>query len=156
MRQPATLGTWLTTQSLLMLSPRLAGAPLTLAMLDRWIQRGVATPSIHRSPKPGRQHQWAPADAALVAGLARLRAEGVDVLRHGPALKRVWPRLVAALEQPGPLFLTMVGRDAVAVLSKADLVVRLDAHVRTPIIAWPLQPLSVIYEETAALGVELA
>src|SRR5579884_2365967 len=79
--------------------------------VERWVERGLVTPSVRRGTQTGLRHEWSAEDVIALAWLADLRAEGTRVSAYALALRQLWRRLPALLGQGGPLFFVTIGRD---------------------------------------------
>jgi len=120
---------------------RLVGMHLPKQTVERWVERGLVTPSVRRGTQTGLRHEWSAEDVIALAWLADLRAEGTRVSAYALALRQLWRRLPALLGQGGPLFFVTIGRD-VTVMRLDELAGLLREPPRRKISLWPV-PASV-------------
>jgi hypothetical protein len=116
---------------------QLMGARISAPTLSRWVDRGLAVPSVAKSRASGVSHLWSATDVIGLAWLLQARGDGLPVSAYGEALEGLWARLPALLRQRGPLFVVVVGRD-ITVLARAAIARRLSAALHQQLCIWPL------------------
>ncbi len=142
----------LDTRALLTLIKQVEQVSLPHPTLTRWLLKGLVVPSLFQSRTRGRSHRWSAGDAVLLAGLARIRSQGIEIQRYRGELRRTWGRLTAALAGPPPRYLVAMS-DTLTVLDQAGVADRLGQESRAALVVWPALPLERVRREAALLGV---
>jgi hypothetical protein len=108
---------------------QIAGTRVSPPTLSRWVDLGLVVPSIRRSRTSGVSHEWSASDVIGLAWLLQARADGFPVSTHKEALRTLWRRIPALLEQPGPLFFVLVGKD-ITIMARGEITKRLSPTMR--------------------------
>jgi hypothetical protein len=100
----------LTTSEILREIRRIRGVAMPRTTVIRWVERGLARPSIRRDTVGGRGHAhvWSEDDLVLLIWMAAAR-DVVASPAMRAAIRDLWTRHAALLRQPPPLVMVRVG-----------------------------------------------
>ncbi len=132
---------------------QIGGTRVSPPTLSRWVDLGLVVPSVRKSRASGVSHAWSASDVIGLAWLLQARADGFPVSSYKEALGSLWRRLPALLEQRGPLFFVLVGKD-ITVLARGEITKRLSPAMRQKMCIWPT-PGSMIQVEAALAQLRL-